>query len=312
MLNRRLIRIKVFQTIFGHFKDENSTPSQLYKIAVKSIYGIEQHFLSVLCFLTEFRQFIQAEHNPTDFKYNASDDDKLTFSLITDSPFVDELENQELVQKFQKAPSLDWHQEHDVMFLIYKNIKKHEDFEALKSIEDLRERSFRFAVFLYKYLIKESVDFEHLMEDRIIVWYDEKIPILKNLDRMFDSFEKDNKISMPPLSRDLDGDLQFAETLIDEYYNNLDELEETLNKYTPGWESDRIMKIDYILMCMALCEFKYLNFVPVKVTINEYIEIAKMYSTPQSSKFLNGTLDKILKDWQLSGEINKTGRGLIG
>ena len=72
------------------------------------------------------------------------------------------------------------------------------------------------------------------------------------------------------------------------------------------------MKIDYILMCMALCEFKYLNFVPVKVTINEYIEIAKMYSTPQSSKFLNGTLDKILKDWQLSGEINKTGRGLIG
>ena len=65
-------------------------------------------------------------------------------------------------------------------------------------------------------------------------------------------------------------------------------------------------------MSMALCEFKYLPFVPVKVTINEYIEIAKMYSTPLSSKFINGTLDKILKEWQQEGLINKSGRGLIG
>ncbi|MDB9882926.1 transcription antitermination protein NusB, partial [Bacteroidia bacterium] len=80
----------------------------------------------------------------------------------------------------------------------------------------------------------------------------------------------------------------------------------------PGWDSDRITKIDYLLMIMALLEFKYMPMIPVKVTLNEYIEIAKMYSTPKSSKFVNGTLDKILQDWKQQDLIKKKGRGLIG
>lgn len=312
MLNRRLIRIKVFQTLFGHFNDENANAAQLTKLARKSVLDMENHFYAVLSFLTEFRQFISAEHNPADYKYNSSPDDILTYELISLSPFDDDLQKLELIAKYQKRPSIDWHQEHDTMFLIYKEIKKHDAFIALKSITDLKERSYRFADFFYKYLIMESVDFEHLMEDRIIVWYDEKIPILKNIDRIFEQYYEKAELLIPELSKDLSGDLEFADELISEYLSHNEELQATVDQYTPGWESDRIMKIDYILMCMALCEFKYLSFVPVKVTINEYIEIAKMYSTPQSSKFLNGTLDKILKEWQSAGEINKTGRGLIG
>jgi N utilization substance protein B len=71
-------------------------------------------------------------------------------------------------------------------------------------------------------------------------------------------------------------------------------------------------KIDHLLMIMALLEFKHMPMIPVKVTLNEYIEIAKMYSTPKSSKFVNGTLDKILKDWNSKDLIKKKGRGLIG
>jgi N utilization substance protein B len=99
---------------------------------------------------------------------------------------------------------------------------------------------------------------------------------------------------------------------LSQYQEHKSELFETINTNTPGWDSDRITRIDFVLMSMALCEFKHLPFVPVKVTINEYIEIAKMYSTPLSSKFINGTLDKILKEWQQGGLINKSGRGLIG
>ena len=312
MLNRRLIRIKVFQTIFGNFKDENPKPSLLTKASRKSILDIENHFFSVLSFLSDFRQLVVSKHNPSDYKYNSSPDDILTFETIAQSPFDDALKVHPQIASYQKAPTLEWNKEQDILFMIYKEIKKHESFIEIKKIVDVNERSFQFAVFLYKYLIKESVEFEHLMEDKIIVWYDEKIPILKNLEKVFESYEKKKEIIIPVLSKDLEGDLEFSDKLIEMYFEHVDELEETVNHYTPGWESDRIMKIDYVLMCMALCEFKYLTFVPVKVTINEYIEIAKMYSTPQSSKFLNGTLDTILKDWQSSGEINKTGRGLIG
>lgn len=312
MLNRRLIRIKVFQTLFGNFKDENVTADQLLRSARKSILEVENHFYGTLSFLTEFIQFIRAEHNPADFKFNASEDDKLTYETISVSPFDDELQEIQEIKKYQGKPSVDWHSEHDIMFVMYKEIKKHPDFQQIKSITDIKERSYRFAEFLYKYLIMESVDFEHLMEAKVIVWYDEKIPILKNIDRMLAEYESNGALTLPPLSRDLDGDLEFAEILINEYSTHIQDLEQSVNQFTPGWESDRITKVDYVLMCMALCEFKYLSFVPVKVTINEYIEIAKMYSTPQSSKFLNGTLDRILKEWQSSGEINKTGRGLIG
>lgn len=312
MLNRRLIRIKVFQTLFGHFKDENATSGQLFRSARKSILDVEQHYLGTLSFLTEFRQFIKAEHNPADFKFNASEDDILTYETISVNQFDDELQEEPQVKRYQSKPTIDWHKEHDIMFVMYKEIRKHPEFEKIKTITDIKERSFRFAEFLYKYLIMESVDFESTMESNVIVWYDEKIPILKSLDKLLMDYQEYGKIIIPQLSRDLDGDLDFAEQLITEYTEHINDLEESVNKFTPGWESDRITKIDYVLMCMALCEFKYLSFVPVKVTINEYIEIAKMYSTPQSSKFLNGTLDRILKEWQASGEINKTGRGLIG
>ena len=302
----------MFQALFGHFKHLDSDPAPLVKTVNASIMGIERNFLSVLAFMLEFRQFIRLNHNPADFKYNTTDDDRNIYHLITENAFFDQLESDEQVAAYLAKPHILWQEEQDTLFLIYKEIKKEDEFNLLKvrAMEDGSD--FGFAQFFYRYLIKQSVEFEHLMEEKVIVWYDEKIPILKNLDRLFKGYEENKEIVMPPLSRDLDEDLQFSTALITHFVAHKEELEATINEYTPGWDSERITKIDFILMCMALCEFKYLDFVPVKVSINEYIEIAKMYSTPQSSKFLNGTLDKILKEWQAAGEINKSGRGLIG
>ena len=313
MLNRRLIRIKVFQSLFAHFKDENATNTQLQKECRKSVLGIEAHFLGVLALLPELRQMVMVDHNPEDRKYSSSSqDENLTFELITDNPFLDQLEQTTELKTYLKKPHIDWSQQRDLLKVIYKELRQKPEFNALKAIQDKNERSFKLAVVCYKHLIKESVDFEHFMEEQVIVWYDEKIPILKSLEKMFANYKEKADLAIPEVSRDLTEDLEFADLLITKYLEHFEELEETIGKYTPGWDSDRIMKIDYVLMCMALCEFKFLPFVPVKVTINEYIEIAKMYSTPKSSKFLNGTLDKILKDWQSTGTINKTGRGLIG
>lgn len=312
MLNRRLIRIKVFQTIFGTFQEETTTSLRLQKQTRKSITGIEGTFFGLLTFITELRQFIISEHNPEDRKFKATEDDLLIYRTITDNPFADKLEALPLIKDYLNAPKINWSKEKDMMFLIYKEIKKSEEFERIKTIEDADQRAFELAVYILKYLILESVDFEHFMEEHVIVWYDEKIPILKHLEKLFENYTAQREIDLPRLSKNLDEDLEFADDLIEQYVSHSNELKETLSKYTPGWESERITKIDYVLLCMALCEFKYMSYVPVKVTMNEYIEIAKMYSTPKSSKFVNGTLDKILKDWQSTGEINKAGRGLIG
>ena len=174
------------------------------------------------------------------------------------------------------------------------------------------ENNFELAKFIYKHLLLDSVEFEQLMEDKNIFWYDEKIPILKSLEKVFESYEKNGQITYPEASKNAEDDLKMAEEIANNYFEHQTAIQECINVYTPGWESERITKTDFILLTMALCEFRYMPMIPVKVTLNEYIEIAKMYSTPKSSKFINGTLDKILTDWKEENLINKKGRGLIG
>jgi N utilization substance protein B len=312
MINRRLIRIKVFQALFGEFGQEDTRPSTIINNVIKSIEGIESNLLSVLSFGPEFSHFIRSEHDPSEFKYNPTTDDIKTFKLITSNKFILDIENNQDLIDYRQRPTFDWQQEKEIMFLIYKHLKSTDTFKIsmVKPLDN--ENYFEFAKYIYKFLLLESVEFEQLMEDKNIFWYDEKIPILKSLERVFKSYDETNAVVLPELSRNASEDFEMAEELVSNYFEHRTEIEDSINSYTPGWDSERITKVDYVLMTMALCEFKYMPMIPVKVTLNEYIEIAKMYSTPKSSKFLNGTLDKILQDWTEQKLINKKGRGLIG
>ena len=312
MINRRLIRIKVFQALFGEFGQENSKPSTALNTIKKSILGVENNFLGVLNFGPSLSHFIESEHNPTEFKYQPSSEDIKAFKLIAENSFFNKVAENEVISAYSKKPTVDWMQEKDILFVIYKEIKSSNAYKIAMNKELNEEADFELAKFIYKHLLLDSVEFEQLMEDKNIFWYDEKIPILKGLERVFQSYEENREITIPSGRTNDDENIQMADDLVSTYYAHISEIQDIVGTYTPGWESERITKTDYILLIMALCEFKYMPMIPVKVTLNEYIEIAKMYSTPKSSKFINGTLDKILNDWKEAGLINKKGRGLIG
>lgn len=271
-----------------------------------------QNLLAVLSYGPELSHYLSSEHDPSEFKYHPTQEDIKTFKIITRNQFFNDLDNNQEFKDYQERPSLDWQQEKDMMFLIYKEFKKTEVYASLtdKPYEEID--NIELAKGLYKYLLLDSVEFEQIMEDKNIFWYDEKIPILKSIERVFSELEEKTMLKIPNLFRNENEDLAMADDLVEKYFEHKTELEDALGQYTPGWDSERITKIDYLLMLMALLEFKYMPMIPVKVTLNEYIEIAKMYSTPKSSKFLNGTLDKILKDWKEQNLIKKQGRGLIG
>jgi N utilization substance protein B len=312
MINRRLIRIKAFQALFGECGQEQSRPSVVVNQVQKSIHGLGTNFLAVLSFGPEFCHFITSEHNPSEFKFQPKDGDIKSFQLFTENVFFKALEADKKISSYRARPTLDWQQEKDIMFLIYKELKKTTEYEEAISSDLTVQVQTDFALFIYKYLMLHSVEFEQLMEDKNIVWYDEKIPILKSVEGLMTEYEKSGNISLPNLFKNEEEDLQLSEDLILKYFEFRTELETDLQEFTPGWDSERMTKIDHLLMIMALLEFKYMPMIPVKVTLNEYIEIAKMYSTPKSSKFVNGTLDKILKDWNAKDLIKKKGRGLIG
>lgn len=308
MLNRRLIRIKTFQALFGEFGQTSTRPSTVSANVKKSMRGMGQNLLAVLSFGPELMHYLTVEHNPTDYKYNPSEEDIRTFNFIAENQFFKDLNENTEYATYANMPSFDWQAEKDLLFLLYKEFKATETYATLT--EDYNATEFSLA--LYKYLLLDSVEFEQLMEDKNIFWYDEKIPILKSLEKIFVDYQSVHRVEIPKLFRNESEDLKMAEDLIDVYFEHKEEMEDTIRKYTPGWESDRITKIDYMLILMALLEFRFMPSIPVKVTMNEYIEIAKMYSTPKSSKFVNGTLDKILKDWKDQDLIKKMGRGLIG
>lgn len=312
MLNRRLVRIKVFQGLFSNYNIENVNVPSIQKSIKKSILDLENHSLAMFSFAIELGHHIFLHQDPAKIKYAATEKDFRTYEVIAKNRVIKKLSENDLINKYVEKPTIDWRQETDFLFLIYKKIQEEEVFQEIISNEISEEQEIGYVRFLYEFLFKISVDFELLMEEKTIVWYDEKIPILKAVVKLLDNYTNTSEIKLPPLSLDIAEDLKFAEEFISNFFQNKEHLQEQLHGFTPKWDEDRLTKIDLILILMAMAEFKYFPFIPVKVTLNEYIELAKMYSTPKSSKFINGTLDSILKAWQSNGEIVKKGRGLIG
>jgi N utilization substance protein B len=115
---------------------------------------------------------------------------------------------------------------------------------------------------------------------------------------------------LPKLFKDQD-DRDFGIDLLKKTILNQNAFNAEVASKTKNWDSDRITQIDTVLMQMAICEFQKFPSIPVKVTINEYLEIAKEYSTPKSSNFINGILDKIVKEYKAENKFNKVGRGLL-
>lgn len=312
MLNRRLVRIKVFQGLFSNYNIENANVPLIQKSIKKSILDLENHTLAMLAFAIELGHHILLHRDPTKIKYAATEKDFRTYEVIAKNRVIKKILENDSIKKYVEKPTIDWRQETDFLILIYKKIQEEEVFQEIIRNEITEKQELGYVRFLYEFLFKISVDFELLMEEKTIVWYDEKIPILKAVVKLLDNFSDTSEIKLPPLSLDIAEDLKFAEEFITNFFQNKEHLQEQLHIFTPKWDEDRLTRIDLIFILMAMAEFKYFSFIPVKVTLNEYIELAKMYSTPKSSKFINGTLDSILKDWQSKGEIVKKGRGLIG
>jgi N utilization substance protein B len=169
-----------------------------------------------------------------------------------------------------------------------------------------------FIIDLFTEIIAPNDKLYDYFEDKRITWLDDlpvvNTAILKILKKVKVSSE--GKFFTPKLFKDTE-DKEFGVNLLKKTILNQAKFSEEIGAKTKNWDAERITQIDAILMQMAICEFQKFPSIPVKVTINEYLEIAKEYSTPKSSNFINGILDKIVKGYTEEGNLNKIGRGLM-
>jgi N utilization substance protein B len=165
---------------------------------------------------------------------------------------------------------------------------------------------------LFKEVIAPNEKIYDYFEDDKLTWVDD-IPIVNTfIFKQFKKVKENQKDSyfVPKLVKD-EEDLDFADELLSKTLRNSQKWEQEIEGKTPNWDKDRIADIDAILLKMAICELLNFPSIPEKVTINEFLEIAKEYSTPKSSIFINGVLDKLVKEYKDDGKLKKVGRGLL-
>ena len=166
---------------------------------------------------------------------------------------------------------------------------------------------------LYKEFVFKGEALPRWLESADLNW-EENRPIVRNLVlktlKML-PYAADEKQELMNLSANWQDDRDFAETLYNQTLADDAKSEKLIADSTPNWDVERVALLDKIILKMALCEMQLFRGIPVKVTINEYIEISKLYSTPKSKQFVNGVLDKLAQDLAASGDIRKSGRGLL-
>ena len=174
------------------------------------------------------------------------------------------------------------------------------------------ESKLSFFIESYSGIIAESNMLYEFLEDQNINWVND-FPyvnsfILKNIEKI--DIQNTNSFHLPSLF-DYQDEIEFGQDLFNNILANNEGLKNHLIGRTPNWDSERIAKIDYAILITSIAELLYFPSIPPKVTINEYIEIAKEFSSPSSGKFINGVIDKLIKDLTERGLIVKSGRGLI-
>jgi len=206
-----------------------------------------------------------------------------------------------------------WADEEDKIWSWYKNIVRKEPFfeTYLKNQNPSEEDDFQALDELIRKLIFKNEVIENYFEERDLNWDENKQIVRSLVLKTLKSYKESEGIVFPPLSYNWEEDLEFFKELFSISVANNDYYESIIEKKVKNWKIDRLAMLDKVILKAAICEMITFTSIPVKVTINEFIEISKTYSTPKSKKFVNGLLDAISEDLINSGEIKKSGRGLI-
>ncbi len=206
-----------------------------------------------------------------------------------------------------------WEQDGEYVELIYQDLIKSDLYKSFMiNSKSSLENDVAFVVEVFREIIVSNNKLYDYFQDKNITWVDDFPVVNTFIVKLFKRITTKLKTEFftPNLFKDKE-DEAFGFKLMKATRDNFEVYNAEIISKTKNWDKDRIAKIDFVLLQMAICEFQEFPSIPTKVTINEYIELAKEYSTPKSNVFINGVMDKIVKDYRNQKTLNKKGRGLM-
>ncbi len=302
------------QALYAFFQSESH---DLYK-AEKALFGeldkMYDYYLYLLLLFSELADVASSNATDEQQKYFPSQQHVLSSNLFAEIKTIKNLLNNNTFKLHVKTRKVSWSNDNEIVQKIYLEIKKSKEYEVFVAKEEHSvQEDNDFLIQIFKKYVAESYNVQHFLTEKNIHWIDDSELVNSMVIRTIKGINEtsNEKFVLSPLYKDEVDDQSFVKELFRKTILNNEEFESIIAEKTKNWDVERIAVLDIILMKMAISEILFLPMIPVKVSINEYIDISKEYSTPKSKIFINGIIDKLVIDLKAEGKIKKTGRGLM-
>ncbi len=318
MLSRRQLRVKVLQSLYAFIQSDNDRLEMGEKKLFISIDKLYELCFWQLAIIVEVVEFAKKRSEEAKLKHFPSEEDLNPNTKFIDNLFIKKLTDNRDFQKQCELYKVNWSDESEMIRRLYIRVKESKDYaEYMNSGDSSFVEDSEFIIKAFKKQIAKSDSLRNFYEDESIYWTDDYHNATSLVVKMINviSEELDEYLKLPRIIKTTgevdDEDRTFTKLLFHKTILKSDYYEELITEKAVNWEFDRIASMDILILKMALAELLEFPSIPIKVTLNEYIELAKYFSTPKSSTFVNGILDKLISELNKGKKIKKSGRGLM-
>jgi N utilization substance protein B len=314
MLNRRHLRVKVLQSLYAYYQSEKKDIKLHEKALIQSVDSVHEMYIWMLSLINEVVQYADTDATGRAAKHLPTEADLKPNLKLLGNTFIQSLNKNKDYLAATKKYKILWDFDPELTKSLFATLKQATEYtEYLEKTDDTIHSDKDIIKFIFKKMILKSSLAEQVFEDKFIYWPVDKDVLQALIAKTFKNFayEEPEKNKLAEVVVNWEDDREYILTLFQQTIRYDASFQEMITAKTQNWEPERIAMMDTLLMKMAIAEFVYFPSIPVKVTINEYLEISKEFSTPKSNSFINGILDKILFELKAEGKIKKTGRGLM-
>ena len=313
MLTRRHIRAKVMQSVYAMQQSQSQDLDKELKFLQNSANEMENLYLLLMALLTELHSLAVNQYEVAQKKYLATPADKLLHQKMKDNELLSLIATNEMLQKAIAEAHINfWNIQEEYVRTLYKRIVESDTYQAYSKQKASFEADKKFLIEIFEEFIAPDEGLYEYIEDYNLTWMDD-FPIVNTfIVREFKNLRPNppEKYFTPSLYNNSE-EKDFLVDLLKKTALNDAKLKSFVEDKLTNWDKERVAVLDLILLKMAICEFLHFPSIPVKVTINEYLELAKEYSTAKSSLFINGVLNVVHKELSEKELIKKIGRGLL-
>lgn len=312
MLGRRNLRIKVMQTLYVRELGDTVTLHFLEGQLKTSLHRSSQLYLTLIHYIIDVCLYVIEDKNKRQAKFLKTKEDLSLNTIIARNKVIQALCSDELLKQYFEREKISQYVDAEVVRQLYNEITEKPRYkEYIKLEESTLEADTDILSYIIKNVLTKNIVLDKHLEEVFVNMDDDSGTLWLVLQKYVDGFVKAGTQPFTEAISYWEKEHPFAMELLKKTYQHSQELTEVIRPFLNNWDLERVAVMDLLILKLAMCELLYMPTVPVKVTINEYIDISKFYSTPKSKDFVNGVLDRAKNQLMDDGLIKKHGRGLV-